>query len=77
MALRQSGVIIAEHPEPGNQIDADETVARLLAVLDRQNLAAAMDGQRARIAGGEMKPGRSQPSLRFSADVFPLFGTSS
>jgi hypothetical protein len=44
MALRQSGVIIAEHPEPGNQIDADETVARLLAVLGRQNLAAAMDG---------------------------------
>ena len=44
MALRQSGVIIAEHLEPGNEIDADETVARLLAVLDRQNLAAAMDG---------------------------------
>jgi len=41
-ALRQSGVIIAEHLEPGNQIDAGETIARLIAILDRQDLAAAM-----------------------------------
>jgi hypothetical protein len=40
-ALRQSGVIIAE--EPGNKIDADETIAQLIAILDRQDLAAAMD----------------------------------
>ena len=42
-ALRQSGVIIAEYLEPGNKIDADETIARLIAILDRQDLAAAMD----------------------------------
>ena len=78
-ALRQSGVIIAEHLEPGNKIDADETIAQLIAILDRQDLAAAHGPaeKRARIAGGEMKPGRSQPSLRFSADVLPLLGTSS
>ena len=42
-ALRQSGVIIAEHLEPGNKIDADETIAQLITILDRQDLAAAMD----------------------------------
>ena len=41
-ALRQSGVIIAEHLEPG-KIDADEAIAQLIAILDRQDLAAAMD----------------------------------
>ena len=40
-ALRQSGVIIAEHLERGNQIDTDETIVRLIAVLDRQDLAKA------------------------------------
>jgi hypothetical protein len=40
-ALRQSGVITAEHLEPGN--NADETIARLIAILDWQDLAAAMD----------------------------------
>ena len=42
-ALRQSGVIIPEHLEQENQIDADETIARLIAILDRQDLVAAMD----------------------------------
>ena len=42
-ALRQSGVIIAENLEPGNKIDADETIAQLITILDRQDLAAAMD----------------------------------
>jgi hypothetical protein len=42
-ALRQSGVIIAEHLEQENQIDADETIARLIAILDQQDLVAAMD----------------------------------
>jgi hypothetical protein len=40
MALRQSGVIIAEHLEPGNQIDADERSRD----CSPYNLAAAMDG---------------------------------
>ena len=42
-ALRQSGVIIAEHLERGNEIDADETIVRLIAVLDRQDIAKATD----------------------------------
>ena len=42
-ALRQSGVIVAEHLKPANQIEADETIARLIAILDRQDLAAAMN----------------------------------
>ncbi len=40
-ALRQVGVIIAEHLESGSR-DADEVVAQLIAVLDTEELAAAM-----------------------------------
>ena len=40
MALRQSGVIVAEHLEPR---DADKAITRLIGLLDRQDLAAAMD----------------------------------
>jgi hypothetical protein len=42
-ALRQSGVSVTEHLKPANQIEADETIARLIAILDRQDLAAAMN----------------------------------
>ena len=40
-ALRQAGGIIAEHLQPGAR-DADETITQLIAVLDSQELAAAM-----------------------------------
>ena len=42
-ALRQSGVIVAEHLEPGWPRDADEAITRLIGLLDLQDLAAAMD----------------------------------
>ncbi len=42
-ALRQSGVTVAEHLQPANQIEVDETIARLIAILDRQDLAAVMN----------------------------------
>jgi hypothetical protein len=41
-ALRQAGRIIAEHLEPGHR-DAEETISKLIAVLDSQELAAAMN----------------------------------
>ena len=41
-ALRQVGSIIAEHLE-ATRSDADEVVARLVAVLDTQELAAAIE----------------------------------
>jgi len=41
-ALRQVGVIIAEHLESGSR-DADEVVTQLIAVLDTEELAAAMN----------------------------------
>ena len=40
-ALRQVGLIVAEHLESGTS-DADEAITRLVAVLDTQELAAAM-----------------------------------
>jgi hypothetical protein len=40
-ALRQVGVIVAEHLESGPG-DADEAITRLVAVLDTQELADAI-----------------------------------
>jgi len=41
-ALRQIGLIVAEHLESGSS-DADEVVTQLVAVLDTQELADAMN----------------------------------
>ena len=41
-ALRQVGLIVAEHLESGSA-DADEVITQLIAVLDTQELAAAMN----------------------------------
>jgi hypothetical protein len=40
-ALREAGRIGAEYLEPGPR-NAEETINKLIAVLDRQDLAAAM-----------------------------------
>ena len=41
-ALRQVGLIVAEHLESGAR-NADEAITQLIAVLDTQELAAAMN----------------------------------
>ena len=41
-ALRQVGLIIAEHLELG-MTDSDETITRLVAVLDTKGLALSRD----------------------------------
>jgi len=41
-ALREAGRIISEHLEPGAR-DADETISQLIAVLDTQELALAIE----------------------------------
>jgi hypothetical protein len=41
-ALRQVGIIVAEHLEADVR-DADEAVAKLIAILDTPELAAAMN----------------------------------
>jgi hypothetical protein len=41
-ALRQVGLIVAEHIGSGSS-DADEVVTQLIAVLDTEELAAAMN----------------------------------
>jgi hypothetical protein len=41
-ALRQVGLIVAEHLESG-RADADEAITQLVAVLDTQELAAAIN----------------------------------
>ena len=41
-ALRQVGLIVAEHLESGAR-DADEAITQLIAVSDTQELAAAMN----------------------------------
>jgi hypothetical protein len=41
-ALRQVGLIVAEHIESGSS-DADEAITNLVAVLDTEELAAAMN----------------------------------
>jgi hypothetical protein len=40
--LSQAGLIIAEHLEPGH-CDAEETISKLIAVLDAQELAVASE----------------------------------
>jgi hypothetical protein len=40
-ALNEAGRIIAEYLEPGPR-DADKTIQKLISILDRQDLAAAM-----------------------------------
>ncbi|WP_079568234.1 hypothetical protein [Bradyrhizobium erythrophlei] len=41
-ALRQVGLIVAEHLESSTS-DADEIITQLIAVLDTEELAAAMN----------------------------------
>lgn len=41
-AVREMGRIIAEHLEPGPH-NADETIAELIAVLDNEDLARAIE----------------------------------
>jgi hypothetical protein len=41
-ALREAGQILCEYLEPGPR-DADETITQLLAVLDTQELALAIE----------------------------------
>ena len=41
-ALRQVGMIVAEHLE-SSKSDADEIITQLIAVLDTEELAAAMN----------------------------------
>jgi hypothetical protein len=41
--LERAGVIIAEHIEPGRARDAEQTINRLMAVLDTQEVALAME----------------------------------
>jgi hypothetical protein len=41
-ALRKAAKILAEHIEPGNAKDPEVTINRLLAVLDSEELAAAL-----------------------------------
>jgi hypothetical protein len=41
-AMRQVGLIVAEHLELGMQ-DADEVITQLVAVLDTEELAEAMN----------------------------------
>jgi len=48
--LRKAGRIIGEYIEPGPR-DAEQTLSRLIAVLETQDLARAIE----RVAGGEMK----------------------
>ncbi len=40
--LRKAGKILGEYLEPGTR-DADETITQLIAVLDTQDLARAME----------------------------------
>jgi hypothetical protein len=42
LALRQVGLIVAEHLESGAS-DADEVITQLVSVLDTKELAAAMN----------------------------------
>jgi hypothetical protein len=41
-ALHEAGWVIAEYLEPGPR-DAEKTINKLIAILDRQDLAAAID----------------------------------
>ena len=53
--LRKAGRIIGEYIEPGPR-DAEQTLSRLIAVLETQDLARAIERiEGSRVAGGEMK----------------------
>ena len=53
-ALRQAGLMIAEHLDLG-YCDAEETTSKLIAVLDAQEVTDASD-RRLGLAGGEVTP---------------------
>ena len=56
-ALRQVGLIVAEHLESGTS-DADEVITQLIAVLNTEELAAAMNRvERGMIAGDNVACG--------------------
>jgi hypothetical protein len=42
-AVERAGVIIAEHIEPGHAQNPEQTVNRLIAVLDTQDVAGAIE----------------------------------
>jgi hypothetical protein len=42
LTIREAGRIIAEHLEPGAR-NADETITRLISVLDNEELARAVE----------------------------------
>jgi hypothetical protein len=42
VAFREAGKVVAEYLEPGIH-DADKTIQQLISILDRQDLAAAME----------------------------------
>jgi hypothetical protein len=42
LALREAGRIVTEHLETQRRVNPDETITGLIAVLDRQDLAAAI-----------------------------------
>jgi hypothetical protein len=41
-AIEKAGVVIVEHIEPGHARDPEQTINRLIAVLDTQDVAGAM-----------------------------------
>jgi hypothetical protein len=41
--LERAGVIIAKHIEPGRVGDPEQTIKRLIAVVDTQEVAAAVE----------------------------------
>ena len=40
--LHEASRIVADYLDPRRRVDPDETITRLIAVLDRQDLAAAI-----------------------------------
>jgi hypothetical protein len=42
-ALERAGVIIAEHISPGHAQDPEQTINRLIAVLDTQDVVGAIE----------------------------------
>jgi hypothetical protein len=42
-AIETAGVIIGEHIEPGHARDPEQTINRLIAVLDTQKVALAVE----------------------------------
>jgi hypothetical protein len=42
-AIERAGVVIADHIEPGHAGDPEQTINRLIAVLDTQEVAGAIE----------------------------------